>query len=266
MEYDIWYIFCYSESEYIKALKRLKISIKSISKIKKINIISWHKNLSLDLDKLQIKGNIEIFQVKKKEFSKSYYINLILKFISPLKKYFYLSDTDLFFHPEYFDWLDFICKKLNYEKNDLRIVTLNYNIRPDKKIKFIPRKIFNITSTYLPQLYKWDPPSKFEEILGMEFSNSGFGHGCGLLPIGPLREIGGYNEEIIGYGPEDDLLNKRIKFFARVYYHRGTLRSSTFHIYHTKLNYQNKNKNWIYWRDIIKNIEENCVHSDYIFR
>ena len=69
----------------------------------------------------------------------------------------------------------------------------------------------------------------------MEFAKKDYAHGCGLIPIEPLKKIGGYNEEIIGYGPEDDLFNQRIKFFSRVYYHKGNLRSSTFHIFSLKI-------------------------------
>ena len=49
MEYDIWYIFCYSEDQYISALKRLKISIGSIKSNSKIKILTWHKNLNKDI-------------------------------------------------------------------------------------------------------------------------------------------------------------------------------------------------------------------------
>ena len=48
-------------------------------------------------------------------------MNLISKLIDGEYKYFYLADTDLFFHPEYFNWLDFICKKMNYKKMILEL-------------------------------------------------------------------------------------------------------------------------------------------------
>ena len=91
---------------------------------------------------------------------------------------------------------------------------------------------------------------------------SGLAHGCGLIPTESLKEIGGYNEELIGYGPEDDLFNKRLELNARVYYHKGSFRSSTFHIFHKNLNHQNKQKNWLYWKNIIKDIERNGIYSD----
>tara|TARA_Y100000739_G_C20496987_1_gene413109 strand:- start:137 stop:937 length:801 start_codon:yes stop_codon:yes gene_type:complete len=266
MEYDIWYIFCYSKEQYISALKRLKISINSVNCTSKIKILTWHKTLNKDIIDLKKIRKIDLYKTEKKVFSRSFFINLISKLIEQDKKYFYLADTDLFFHPEYFNWLDYICKKMNYKKNDLRIITNNFNIRPNKKYKIIPNKLFNLLSSFLPSLYNWEPPTELNEILKMDHMNAGFAHGCGLIPVDPLKEIGGYNEEIIGYGPEDDLFNKRLCFFSRVYYHKGGLRSSTFHIYHPKLNYQNKNKNWNYWNYIVKDINKNSIHSDYIVR
>ena len=62
----IFGIFCYSEKEYIKALKKIEISIKSITKIKK-SILFLGKNLSLDLDKLQIEGIFK-YSHRKKNF------------------------------------------------------------------------------------------------------------------------------------------------------------------------------------------------------
>ena len=266
MKYDIWYIFCYSKYEYKNALERLKISIISIKCKRKIKILSWHKNLEKDINSLIKIRKIKIYQTNKQKFSRSYLINLIPNLMLNNEKYFYLADTDLFFHPEYFDWLDFLGRKLNHNKNDLRIITSNFNIRPRKRLKFFPSKLFNLISTYLPKLYDWSLPTNLNQILNMELSKKGYAHGCGLIPIESMKKIGGYNEEIIGYGPEDDLFNQRLRFFARVYYHEGGLRSSTFHIYHSKLNYQNKKKNWHYWNKIIKDIDINSIHSDYIFR
>ena len=148
------------------------------------------------------------------------------------------------------------------KKNDLRIITLNYNLRAKKKLYFLPDKLYPILSEKFPFLYDWDLPKDLEDILRSFDMKSGFAHGCGLIPIKPLKEIGGYNEEMIGYGPEDDLFNRRLALNARTYYHKGTFRSSTFHICHRNLNHQNKLSNWLYWKKIIYDLNRNGVHSD----
>lgn len=259
IKYDIWYIFCYSEDNFGKALERLKLSISSIPKKYRINILTWHNNLEQNLN-LKDK-NIKIFLVEKKEFSKSFYLNKIA-FIYDYNNYFYLADNDLYFHNEYFNWLEYISDELDYNKNDLRIITLNYNLRAKKKLYFLPDKLYPILSEKFPFLYDWDLPKDLEDILRSFDMKSGFAHGCGLIPIKPLKEIGGYNEEMIGYGPEDDLFNRRLALNARTYYHRGTFRSSTFHICHRNLNHQNKLSNWLYWKKIIYDLNRNGVHSD----
>ena len=81
MEYDIWYIFCYSKDQYKSALERLKISIGSIQRNSKIKILTWHKNLNKDINDLKKIRKIDLFYTKEKEFSRSFCINLITKLI-----------------------------------------------------------------------------------------------------------------------------------------------------------------------------------------
>ena len=90
--------------------------------------------------------------------------------------------------------------------------------------------------------------------------------GCGLIPIAPLLRIGGYNSEIVGYGPEDDLFNQRLKNYARIYYHKGSLVSSTFHIPHKPLQQQNKKKNWMYWSHSLSHQALHGAFSDTVIR
>ena len=77
-------------------------------------------------------------------------------------------------------------------------------------------------------------------------------------------DIGGYNSEMIGYGPEDDLFNQRLKFYARVYYHTCCYSSSTFHLPHLPLQQQNKKKNWNTWRDTMNYQSIHGVFADTI--
>ena len=261
IKYNIWYIFCYSERDFQASLSRLKNSINHIPKELNIKILTWHKDLKNKLNSNYREKKIEIFSTAKRTFSRSFFINQIA-FKYEKNSYFYLSDIDLIFHFEYFNWLNYIAEELNYKKNDLRIITLNYNLKPLKKIFFIPDKLYPYLSETLPFLYDWEIPISFDNILRDYNMKSGFAHGCGLIPTKSLREIGGYNEELIGYGPEDDLFNKRLSFNARIYYHNGSFRSSTFHIFHRNHHHQNKKKNWLYWKKITKDLEEFGIYSD----
>ena len=170
------------------------------------------------------------------------------------------------FVPEYFYWLKFIMEKLDYRSSDLRIITNNFHIRAIPKYKLLPDFLYGKLNFYFPELYNWNLPTNLNEIMIRKLSKSGFAHGCGLIPLGALRKIGGYNSELIGHGPEDDLFNQRIKFYSRVYYHKGNYRSSTFHLPHPPLNQQNRLNNFKYWFDSLEDIKLNGLYSDLIRR
>ena len=261
----ICYVYCFDQRNEKSSYERLKVSISSVPSHLFIYIITWHNDLENKLGKDFPYRNIYVIKKEFMKFSKSFFINQISNYAFEKDyKYIYLSDIDLFFHPEYFFWLEYFMKKLNYKKNDLRIITNNYNIRARSKIKFLPRKLYGKLSFYFPDLFDWKIPKSLDEILLREFSKSDYAHGCGLIPINSLLKIGGYNSEMYGHGPEDDLFNQRIKFFSRLYYHKGNYRSSTFHLPHPALNQQDRIKNHKYWFDIVDEINYNGIYSEQI--
>lgn len=263
--YPVCYIFCYDEHDLDGALLRLKLSISSLPSNKSITILTWHDSLPSLLNTC---SNIKYIFVQRQAFSRSFFINYIAKYLSETTDlcYFYLADTDLFFHPSYFSWLDKICLRLDSFRADLRVITSNINLFPECKIPHIPRILLPRTLKYFPQLFRWTPPSSFSDIIKLRHAASNFAHGCGLIPIAPLLRIGGYNSEIVGYGPEDDLFNQRLKNYARIYYHKGSLVSSTFHIPHKPLQQQNKKKNWMYWSHSLSHQALHGAFSDTVIR
>ena len=263
----IWYVYCFDEIEEKESYNRLKISISSVPESFKINLISWHSNVEKKLQLDFPNRKIFVLPVIKKVFSKSFYINIICEYEdNKNNSYIYLSDIDLFFHPEYFYWLKFIMDKLLYLESDIRIITNNYNVRAIPRVRFLPDKLYGKLNFYFPRFFDWSLPTNINQILSRKLSKAGFAHGCGLIPINSLKLIGGYNSELIGHGPEDDLFNQRIKFYSRVYYHKGTFRSSTFHLPHPSLNQENRFKNHNYWQNSLNDIYLNGVYSDLIKR
>lgn len=263
----ICYVYCYDKINERFSYERLKASISSIPENLTIFIITWHKDLENKLNVDFPNRSILFINQKKMKFSKSFFINKISNYAYKNNyQYIYLSDVDLFFHPEYFYWLKFIMNKLDYKNSDVRIITTNYNIRAKSKIKFLPRRFYGKFSFYFPKFFDWTIPKSLSQVLSRELSKSDYAHGCGLIPIKALRKIGGYNSEMFGHGPEDDLFNQRIKFFSRIYYHNGTFRSSTFHLPHKYLNQKNRLKNYKYWYDTIDEIKCNGIYSELIDR
>ena len=50
--------------------------------------------------------------------------------------------------------------------------------------------------------------SSYAELNALRKARIGLAHGNGLIHLDSFNSIRGYNEEMIGYGPEDDLFNK----------------------------------------------------------
>ena len=149
----ICYVYCFDQSKEKSSYERLKVSISSVPSHLFIYIITWHNDLENKLGKDFPYRNIYVIKKKFMKFSKSFFINQISNYAFEKDyKYIYLSDIDLFFHPEYFCWLEYFMKKLDYKKNDLRIITNNYNIRARSKIKFLPRK-FDLKLNFYQENY-----------------------------------------------------------------------------------------------------------------
>ena len=264
---SIWYVYCFDKINEKNAYERLKVSISSIPEELSVKIITWHYDLEKKLAVDFPDRNFFFLNSNVTNFSKSFFINEFCRFeIEKKSKYIYLADIDLFFHPEYFFWLKYIMDELLFEESDVRIITTNFNIRAKPKLKILSRKLYGRLSYHFPNLYDWDIPKDFQEILSREFSKSDFAHGCGLIPLKALKKIGGYNSELIGHGPEDDLFNQRIKFYSRIYYHKGSFRSATFHLPHPAMNQKNKFKNHKYWFDSLEDINRNGIYSELVDR
>ena len=263
----ICYVYSYNKRNERYSYERLKVSIGSIPENLHIFIITWHDDLEKKLKINFPDRNILVINKKTEKFSRSFFINEIANYASENNyEYIYLSDVDLFFHPEYFYWLKYIMNKLEYKNNDIRIITSNYNVRAKSKIKYLPRRFYGKISFYFPEYFDWTIPKSLDQILSRELSLSGYAHGCGLIPIKAWKKVGGYNSEMVGHGPEDDLFNQRIKFFSRIYYHKGTLRSSTFHLPHPYLEQKDRLKNYKYWFSSIDEINHNGIYSELIER
>ena len=263
--FPIFYICCFQENDFSLAAQRLSVSLGSLPCNSKIHILTWHDSLLSHLGSTHY--DITLHIVPKISFSKSYFINQIISISDSLSyDYFYLSDNDLYFHPLYFGWIMRIFERLSGYENNLRIITTNYNIYPYPRIPLVPQRAFSFFISCFPHLFDWTLPTSLGSIYLRQLSKPDFAHGCGLIPVKFSKKIGGYNSEMIGYGPEDDLFNQRLKYYARVYYHKGSFCSSTFHLPHQPLQQQNKSKNWHIWRDMMNHQSIHGAFSDSINR
>jgi len=270
LNFPICYLFCYDCSDYDDALSRLFISISSLPEYSDVIILTWHKDLKSKLHALAngMRRLITYVNIQPFKFSRSTCINILADYLvkNNYKEYFYLSDTDLIFHPLYFLSLANMFKILQGSNSDIRIVTFNYNVYPLPKFGPMPNRIIPRLSRCLPSLFDWSPPNCYTEVLSRRLSPAGYAHGCGLFPIGSLQHIGGFNAEMVGHGPEDDLLNQRLRFFSRIYYHKSRFTSSSFHMPHKPLHQQNSKVNHSYWKMLTNELNYHGLYAGSLIR
>ena len=79
-------------------------------------------------------------------------------------------------------------------------------------------------------------------------SKGGYAHGNGLIHTQTFFDIQGYDEEMIGYGPEDDLFNIRISKINRIIYDNLN-DTASFHLWHPRFHMIQFEKNMEIWRN-----------------
>jgi predicted glycosyltransferase involved in capsule biosynthesis len=85
----------------------------------------------------------------------------------------------------------------------------------------------------------------------------GFAHGNGLIHLDTFHKIQGYDEEFIGYGPEDKLFNYRIGFFNKIIFDNLN-DTSTFHLWHKPLSRFQERENMVFFERQIKVLKNNA--------
>lgn len=205
--YDFLYVFKYSDENVDKAAQRLRCSIDSIKHNENINIIVCNhskKCIREYFNNIGVSINYHHYEVEG-DFNKPILINhAVDRYIKT--EYFFFSDIDLVYEKNY---LLHILVELQNEKPPSRVVPFNYNIYEDK--------------------YSCD----WEHLMTLEKSGGGYAHGNGLMHRKSFLDIGGYNEKMIGYGPEDDEFNQRLSKINRLVYREDII---TVHLLHKEFN------------------------------
>lgn len=268
--FPVWYIFGYGGEYADSAYRRLLKSISSIPKDIEVNIIDVYGYLH-NLHTACRDHNINIHTPDKdkkssRPFCKSYFYNHILSSCSN-HDYFFFSDVDLVYPVTFFDYVFSLLARLDFHRNDIRLIMTNSNIAPLCKIPSLPLKSYPRLSAHFPDLFNWDiSASSFEELQLYPKYPSNYAHGCGVFPTRPLQYIGGFNTEIYGHGPEDAIMNRRLSYYSRVIYHTGNSLCQTLHLPHRPLNQENKAKNACYWQYYCQQSSLHGAHSDLILK
>lgn len=249
---DILYVFNFSNIDINNAILRLRCSLKSIV-MQNVQICISNNSETCILDAISdIDPNIKyIHTFCNKPFSRALGINYGVKKLVTTE-YFIISDIDLVYSKDHIQRLFIKFEFLKRPNELIRFVTYNYNLQPIIQTSFIGKllnkipiinKYASIFTKESPHLYSHE----YEVLDQIPKSNGGYAHGNGLIHKDSFYKIKGYDEEMIGYGPEDDLFNTRISKINRIIYDNLN-DTSTFHLWHPRFQMIQFEKNMEIWK------------------
>jgi len=186
---DFLYSFHFNEDQN-EAINRLRHSIKSIIE-QKVNVCVCNTSKNCIYKKIKGLGKIKYYHepLDLEIYCKSKTINLGVKQLIN-SDYFFLSDIDLFYHPDYVN-----CMGLFWMNRSVpvRVVGYNNNLGPSTT----PLNIEECKKIFL------NSKDNFR-------TKRGIAPGNGLIHRKSYDKILGFDERYIGYGPEDADFNYRI--------------------------------------------------------
>ena len=197
---------------------------------------------------------------KMETFSRSRAINTAFKLLPTSFLYAYLCDIDIIFPPLFYTSLVCQFQKLSVVyRRPLRIIHPNVNIL--YPLRFFGRRFFPQLRYFFPFLVFTQPPIYFDSVAaGYSLAAAqppDFAHGMGLIHVQSLLSIGGYDEALIGYGPEDDLFNVSISRINTVIYCKSNHSLTTLHQPHAKFNHHMLQQNMQIYRSKLRQLELN---------
>jgi hypothetical protein len=209
--FDILYPFHFESLNIEEAVKRLKISIKSL---KDQNVRICVCNTSFDCIKQELKDfDLQYFHCYNDTelYCKSKTINIGVKNMIK-SEYFFTSDIDLVYPPTFIEYMSLF----TLVKNPIRVIFSNYNIGKSENL-----------------------PQNYDECKQIYFNNKDnqraskyFAPGNGLVHLNSFNKIDGYDERFIGHGSEDSEFNYRISKINK-YFQIDLEEVNTFHLWHS---------------------------------
>ncbi len=206
---DVIYVFKYDNEKYKNARKRLLCSIDSL-KDQHVNIIiinnsqqKLNLNIDVPLTCIHKPCNGLLNKARSINFGVKNYVKT---------DYFLMSDVDIVYSKHH------IKEILKYILNDSPVRITHYHCE------------------LLEEYYSSD----FEKLLDIPHKEKFHAPGLGLIHRTSFMKIHGYNEEFLGYSPEDQCFNERIWMINKDI--RMDTDLYTFHLWHDILGRQHEHK------------------------
>jgi hypothetical protein len=156
-----------------------------------------------------------------------------------------ISDVDLVYR---YNHLAAVQRKiqaaLRTAKQPLRMVFWNYNLQPRYQPNWMNLRFLRRFAMKSPHLESSD----YEQLAALPHNGGGFAHGNGIIHLESFLRLRGYDEEMIGYGPEDDLFNTRIGKVNDIVYDKGD-DTASIHLWHPRLRQIQLRKNMRIWQE-----------------
>lgn len=256
--FDFLYVFSYDEAFLSDAILRLRCSIKSICG-QEIRICVANYSQKCIYEQISdITPNIQYEHTPYSGlFSKALFINYaVKKMIS--SEYFILSDVDLVYSRDHIQRIKMKMSALSVNSDNFRYVTYNYNLAPVYKTTlFRIAGTFPFFRNFLDQnklVKAHEYTHEYIVLDRMHKAGGGYAHGPGVIHTETFFAINGYDEEMIGHGPEDDMFNTRIGKVNRLVYD-NLPDTATFHLWHPMLQRIQVTENLRIWNERKKELD-----------
>jgi predicted glycosyltransferase involved in capsule biosynthesis len=242
---DVLYIFNFELAHLKDAIRRFRFSLGSLAKQNVRVCVSNNSEVCIRSEIEDIVPHFAyIHRPYRGLFSRAHGINFGVRSLIE-SEYFIISDIDLVYRKTH---IESVQRKMNNvlsaTMSPLRMVFWNYNLQPKytpswMNVRFIRR--FAAKSTMAES-------SDYENLLNLPNNGGGYAHGNGVVHLDTFTRLRGYDEEMIGYGPEDDLFNTRIGRVNTIIYDDGD-DTASIHLWHARLRMIQQRKNMQIWRE-----------------
>lgn len=242
---DILYIFNFEPQHLAEAIKRFRCSLKSlagqggricVSNNSQICIRPLIEDVAPEMSYMHCPYN--------GPFSRAHGINFGVRTLVQ-SEYFLISDVDLVYRRTHISAvMEKLQKSIDETDRPVRLVFWNYNLQPHYWPKWMNRR-------FLRRFAKKSAPlecSDYNALATLPNNGGGFAHGNGVIHLESFLRLRGYDEEMIGYGPEDDLFNTRIGKVNRIIYDKGD-DTASIHLWHPRLRMIQPRTNMEIWRE-----------------
>lgn len=252
----------YDNADISECCRRLNLSLRSLymgsgSSLNKFHILIFNfSEICIEKYIFLKSDHLSYFHLRSSEnFSRAKLLNHIVRnYVTT--PFFYISDIDLIFPGKFLDNLILEMQRIN-KLNISRVVFLNGNLESTTFPFEPPYKRLKDFLYQRPQI----ETAQFNLLKRLRHKVN-FAHGCGIFNRAVFLKLRGFNEEFIGYGPEDGLFNARLKKVDLIEYNEKSA-FTTMHLWHKKFARYQVRKNMNFYKQEMAKLENLSVDLDF---